>query len=161
MLSFGATKNGAMAAEAVLGFRSALAAALGRRRKRAGPLFSKMRFLSAQLEAYLAEELWLRLAARANHCADLVAAGLAATPGVEMLYPVDANEVFARIPDQLADELRQAGYEFHRWPATRDVYRLVASFDMQVEDVEAFVAFLGTTSAAGCAPGAAHTTKEP
>jgi len=97
-LSLGATKNGALAAEAVVFFDRALAAAFGYRRKRAGHLFSKMRFLSAQLEAYLSDDLWLRNARHANRLADRLAQGLAGLPGARLVYPVQANEVFVALP---------------------------------------------------------------
>jgi threonine aldolase len=111
LLSFGATKNGALMAEALLVFDPALATGLGRRRKRAGHLVSKMRFVSAQLDAYLEDDLWLRLARHANAAARSLAAGLAAIPGVEVLYPVEANEVFVRLSPVLARGLHEAGFE--------------------------------------------------
>ena len=83
-ISLGATKNGALTAEAVLVFDPGLAEELGRRRKRAGHLLSKMRYVSAQLEAYVADDLWLRLAARANGAAAKLAEGLQAIEGVEL-----------------------------------------------------------------------------
>jgi threonine aldolase len=140
LLSFGATKNGAMMAEALLVFDPALADGLGRRRKRAGHLLSKMRFVSAQLDAYLAGDLWLRLARHANDAAKSLAAGLGAIPGVEVLYPVEANEVFVRLAPRVAQGLRAAGFEFHPWPRTDDVHRLVTAFDTPESAVEALVA---------------------
>lgn len=140
ILSFGATKNGAMAAEAVVVFNRDRASGLARRHKRAGHLFSKMRFLSVQLEAYLKDGLWLQLAARANRAADVLSAGLGRLAGVEVLYPVEANEVFVRMPPPLADGLKEAGYEFHLWPGSRDHYRFVACFATRVDEVNAFLA---------------------
>jgi len=98
ILSFGATKNGAMAAEAVVVFKPELAATLGFRRKRAGHLFSKMRYLSAQLDAYVTDGLWLRLATHANAAMRTLADGLAALPGVKLRYPADVNMLFAVLP---------------------------------------------------------------
>lgn len=143
MLSFGATKNGALAAEAVVVFKPDYAIELARCRKRAGHLFSKMRYISAQLNAYLADGLWLRLAQRANESARALAAGLAAAPEVELMQMPMANEVFARIPDPLATELQDAGFEFHRWPGSRDVYRLVTSFATDAAEVEKLIALAG------------------
>ena len=140
ILSFGATKNGAMAAEAVVVFNHNRAAGLARRRKRAGHLFSKMRFISVQLEAYLKDDLWLQLADRANRAADALSAGFRRLAGVEVLYPVEANEVFVRMPPGLADGLKEAGYEFHLWPGSRDHYRLVTCFATRVDEVNAFLA---------------------
>ncbi len=87
-LSLGATKNGVLAGEAVVLFEPALAETFGYRRKRGGHLFSKMRFLSAQLEAYFADDLWLRNARHANAMAGRLAEGLAGLPGVELSHPV-------------------------------------------------------------------------
>ena len=95
-LSFGATKNGGMAAEAAVFFRPELAEAFKYRRKRGGHLFSKMRYVSAQLAAYVADGLWLRYAGRANAMAQRLSEGLSAIPGIEIVYPVEANEVFPR-----------------------------------------------------------------
>ena len=128
LLSFGATKNGALAAEAVVVFDRDLAQELGRRRKRAGHLVSKMRYVSAQLEAYVADDLWLRLAARANGAASKLAEGLQAIDGVELAHPVEANEIFAHIPPALAEGLEKAGIAFLPWTGGRDLYRLVASY---------------------------------
>lgn len=139
ILSFGATKNGAMAAEAVVVFNRERAMGLARRHKRAGHLFSKMRFMSVQLEAYLKDGLWLQLAERANRAADALSAGLGRLGGVEILYPVEANEVFVKMPPPLADGLKEAGYEFHLWPGSRDHYRLVACFATRVDEVNAFL----------------------
>src|SRR6185312_13859731 len=89
VLSFGASKNGALAAEAILVFDPARARSLGFRRKRAGHLFSKMRVLAAQLEAYLCDELWLRHAHHANAMAQRLAAGLEAIPAIRLCHPVE------------------------------------------------------------------------
>ena len=138
VLSFGATKNGALAAEAVVVFDRALADELGRRRKRAGHLLSKMRYVSAQLEAYVADGLWLRLAERANRAAAKLAEGLRGIDGVTLAHPVEANEIFVHLPPALAAGLEKAGIAFHPWPGARDLYRLVASYctgDAAVERV--------------------------
>lgn len=115
MLSFGATKNGALAAEAVVVLNQNYGNELARRRKRAGHLWSKMRFISAQLDAYLDEDLWLTLARQANARSDQLARGLEAIAGVELSCPPEANEVFVRWPAQISAALRNAGVEFHEW----------------------------------------------
>ena len=140
ILSFGATKNGAMAAEAVVVFNNDRAAGLARRHKRAGHLFSKMRFMSVQLETYLKDDLWLQLAGRANRAADALSAGLGRLAGAQVLYPVEANEVFVKMPPPLADGLKEAGYEFHLWPGSRDHYRLVTCFATRVDEVKVLLA---------------------
>jgi threonine aldolase len=136
LLSFGATKNGAMMAEALLVFDPQLASQLGRRRKQAAHLISKMRYVSAQLNAYLEEELWLRLAASANERATQLATGLQPIEGAEVLYPVQSNEVFVRMEPQLAEGLHRAGYEFHPWPGRPGVYRLVTAYSTTAAEVD-------------------------
>ena len=115
MLTLGGTKDGCFAAEAVIFFDPARARDFGFRRKRAGHLFSKHRFLAAQIEAWLADGLWLELAARANARAAALARGLAALPGVTLAHPVEANAVFARWPRGLHKALLAAGAEYHLW----------------------------------------------
>lgn len=140
ILSFGATKNGALAAEAVVDFRPGADSTLARRRKRGGHLWSKMRYLSAQLEACLEDGLWLRLAQRANAGAARFAAGLEALPGVALLHPVEANEVFVRAPPDVFAALRAAGFEFHPWPGADDAFRLVVPWCVEDAEVERFLA---------------------
>ena len=140
-LSFGATKNGAMAAEAVVFFDPAKAAEFAYRRKRGGHLFSKMRFLSAQLEAYLAEDLWLRNARHANRMAARLAKGLEAVPGARLQHPVEANELFVELPNPEIRGLCADGFQFYRWDnETSVVVRLVTAFDTEPTTVDAFLA---------------------
>ncbi len=140
-LSFGATKNGALAAEALVLFRPELAESLPYRRKRGGHLFSKMRFLSAQLEAYLEDDLWLALAARANASARRLAEGLAAIPGARLVHPVEANEIFCRLPEAMIGGLLADGFRFYRWGAPEACeVRLVCAFERTEADVDAFLA---------------------
>lgn len=136
VLSFGATKNGGLAAEAVIFFDSALADGFQHRRHQAGQTASKMRFLSAQLLALLEDDVWLRLAGHANACAAQLAEGLAAT-GLAPLWPVEANEVFAALPPPLAAELKAQGVGFLVRGETggRVIVRFVTSFQTQAEDV--------------------------
>ncbi len=151
VLAFGGTKNGCFCAEAVVVFRPGLAETLPYRRKRGGHLFSKMRFLSAQLEAYLTDDLWLRLARRANAQARDLAEGLAALPGVELLHPVEANEIFARLPEGLAERLRARGFAFYDWAAAGPgAVRLITAFDSTPEEVATFL----DAARAGLAPAA-------
>ncbi len=141
VLSFGATKNGALAAEAVVVFTPGLARELGYRRKRAGHLLSKMRFISAQLEAYVSDGLWLRNAAHANGCAAALARGLAATPGAEVVHPVEANEIFVRLPEKIIVGLLADGFSFQRWGGEgASTLRLVTAFNTRPEDIEALIA---------------------
>ena len=140
MLSFGATKNGGMMSEAVVDFRPTAERppheSLRRRRMRGGHLLSKMRFLSAQLLAYVEDDLWLRLAAQANAGAARLAEGLAALPSVRLAHPVEANEVFAYLPEPLAEALAADGIEFHRWPSSDGIVaRLVVPHCVAEADI--------------------------
>lgn len=140
MLSFGATKNGCWAAEAVVFFRPDMAESFEYRRKRAGHLFSKMRFVSAQLEAYLADDLWLDNARHANACAARLAEGLAAA-GVRLAHPVQANEIFAHMPREALERLKAAGFLVIPWPDLGpDAVRMVCAFNTREEDVERLIA---------------------
>ena len=140
VLSFGATKNGAMAAEAVVFFNRDLADTFSYRRKRSGHLFSKMRFLSAQLEAYITDDLWLRNAAHANQMAAKLAEGLASLPEVKLRYPVEANEIFIELPTHVIQSLLADGFQFYRWEGEASTtMRLVTAFNTKVEFVMALV----------------------
>jgi threonine aldolase len=140
VLSFGATKNGALGAEAVIFFDRQLAENFQWRRKRAGHLFSKMRFLSAQLDAYLDNDLWLANARHANDAARRLAEGLRALPGARLVDPVEANEIFVELPETVIQGLEAAGAKFYRWgPAGTRLVRLVCSFATSSAEVENFV----------------------
>jgi threonine aldolase len=141
VLSLGATKNGALAAEAVVFFDPSKAAGFAFRRKRGGHLFSKMRFLSAQLDAYLADGLWLRNARHANAMAARLSAGLAALPGARLVHPTEANEVFVELPEPAIAALAAASFGFYRWGSgTSRTLRLVTAFDTDAGNVDAFIA---------------------
>jgi threonine aldolase len=138
VLSFGATKNGALAAEAVVFFDPKDARDVEFRRKKAGHLLSKMRFVSAQLDAYLANDHWLTNARRANVLAQRLAQGLAQAPDITIAYPVSANAVFARMPEAQARKLRAAGAVFYDWGVPQDgrvLARLMLSFATPEADV--------------------------
>src|SRR5262249_23158632 len=114
VLSFGATKGGALAAEAVIFFEPARAAGMQERRKRGGHLVSKHRFVAAQMEAFLADGRWLRLARHANTMADRLGQGLTAA-GYAPAWPVEANEVFVTLPQPICERLERAGASFYPW----------------------------------------------
>ncbi|MGQ9364959.1 threonine aldolase family protein [Azospirillum sp. ST 5-10] len=145
-LSLGATKGGAFAAEAVVFFRRDLADGFGYRRKRGGHLVSKMRFVSAQLEAWLKDGLWLRLAGHANAMTRRLADGLAALPGVTVVHPPEANELFVDLPEPAIAALEAAGFGFYRWSGR--VVRLVTAFDTPPAAVDAFLATARSGAAA-------------
>jgi threonine aldolase len=143
-LSFGATKNGALAAEAVILFDAGKGEELDYRRKRGGHLLSKMRFVSAQLEAYLDGDLWLANARHANRMAALLASGLERLPGARLLYRTEANEVFVELPESALGALAAAGAKFYRWGGAQScAIRLVASFMTTADEVADFLAACG------------------
>lgn len=144
VLSLGATKNGALCAEAVVFFDLRQARDFERRRKQAGHLWSKLRFVSAQLLAYFENGLWLANARHANAMASALAEGLRHVPGASLLHPVQANEVFVALPEATVAALESQGFGFYRWP-TRPLpngvaIRLVASYSTPREHVEEFIA---------------------
>ncbi|GIK81728.1 MAG: low specificity L-threonine aldolase [Pseudorhodoplanes sp.] len=152
VLSFGATKGGAMAAEAVVFFDPAIADAMHERRKRGGHLFSKHRFLAVQMEAFLRDDYWLRLARHANGMADRLAEHLRAA-GLTLVWPVEANLVFALLPEDLDRKLKAAGASYYVRradmlagnAAAADgllLARFVTSFATTEEDVARFSALL-------------------
>ena len=139
-LSFGATKNGALAAEAAVLFDRDLAGTFPYRRKRGGHLFSKMRFLGVQFEAYLENDLWLRNARHANAMARRLADGLTAVPGARLHHPVEANEIFVSLPEPAIAGLEADGFLFYHWPGDDPtLLRLVTSFTTLEADVDALV----------------------
>jgi threonine aldolase len=147
VLSFGATKGGAMAAEAVVFFDRELAANMAERRKRAGHLVSKHRYLALQFTAFLKDDCWLRLARHANAMADRLAAGLAAA-GRSPVWPVEANLVFLVVPKAVEARLRTAGANYYvrrseslaaALQPGQCLIRLVASFATRPDEVDRFV----------------------
>ena len=150
VLSFGATKGGAMAAEAVVFFDPAKAEGMQSRRKRGAQLVSKHRFIAAQFEAYLRDDLWLALARHANAAADTLAARLA-DAGLKPAWPVEANEVFVALPIAIDARLRAAGASYYPWttsslarPAGADhiLVRLVTSFATTETEIDRFATLL-------------------
>ena len=138
ILTFGASKNGTATADLIVNFRREFSEGLAMRMHRSGHRPSKMRFLSAQLEAYLTDDLWLRNARHANAMAARLRDGL--TGVAEIVRPVDANIVFVRIPPPVVERLQQEGFRFGDWPIFGpDVYRLVTGFSTAEADVERMV----------------------
>jgi threonine aldolase len=139
VLSFGATKNGAIAAEAVVFFDTTLVRDFELRRKQSGHLLSKSRYVSAQLLAYVESGLWLRNAQRTNDFARKIGRA-----GAKLLmHPVEANEIFLALGQERKQALRQAGFEFYDWnAASTGETRFVVSWDQREEDVLALCAAL-------------------
>jgi threonine aldolase len=144
VLSFGGTKNGGMMLEAVVFFETSLAEDFLYRRKRTGQLLSKGRYLSAQMLAYLQDDVWLPNARRANRLASQLAQGLQKSNRVRLSNPAQANEVFAVMPRKTFDALQERGAHFYDWPvdglAADEVHcRFVLSFATPEKDVEQFL----------------------
>lgn len=154
VMSFGATKNGAMMLEAVIFFDLGLAADFGYRRMRGGQLISKGRYLGAQMLAYLEHDLWLDNARRANRLAQELAAGLRRFKSIRLPHPVQANEVFAVIPRRLNDRLLASGARFHDWMpdslggniGSGEIFvRFLCSFATPEDSVQRFLALIAET----------------
>ncbi|GGZ35635.1 threonine aldolase family protein [Streptomyces poonensis] len=141
ILSLGGTKNGALFGEAVVVINQDAVRRMTHLRKLSMQLASKMRFVSVQLEALFAKDLWLRNARHANEMAQRLAEGVRAVDGVDILYPVQANAVFARLPHDVAERL-QKRYRFYFWDEAAGHVRWVCSFDTAEDDVDGFVAAL-------------------
>jgi threonine aldolase len=159
VLTLGGTKNGLMGVEAVILFDPARSWEFELRRKRGGHLFSKYRFLAAQMQAYLDGALWLDLASRANARAAELSAGLAALPGARIVHPTEANAVFAAWPRAGHRALREAGAQYYLWPGNQSLdgpkdealsARLVCSWSTTEAEVATFLAVLSGQKV-GCA----------
>jgi threonine aldolase len=138
-LSFGGTKNGLLGAEAVVLLRGDVGDGLKYLRKQTMQLASKMRYISAQLDALLAGDLWERSAAHANAMARRLAAGVRDAPGVRITQPVDANGVFAILPSDATERL-QRDWPFYVWDEATGEVRWMTAWDTAPEDVDAFAA---------------------
>jgi threonine aldolase len=153
VLSFGGTKNGTLACEAVVFFDSSIAADFAYRRKRAGQTVSKGRFLGAQMAAYLDDDHCFELARQANASGARLSARLDAMPHVSLAWPTQINEVFAVWPITADAALKKAGARYHEWSARclpqpfpigedKVLVRLVTSFATQEEEIDRLVAIV-------------------
>jgi threonine aldolase len=147
VLSFGGTKNGAMGAEALLVMREGLAEDVPFLRQQLVQHTSKMRFVAAQFGALLAGDLWHANAAHANAMACRLADGVSGLDGVDVVYPVQANAVFARLDPRHIAALQQDWF-FHLWDERDSVVRWTAAFDTTESDVDAFISAIRTTVSA-------------
>ncbi|HWF34062.1 MAG TPA: beta-eliminating lyase-related protein [Solirubrobacteraceae bacterium] len=137
VVSFGGTKNGLLGAEAVVFLNPELAEGFPYLRKQSLQLASKLRFLSAQLDALLSDELYLRLASHANAAAARLAAAVESLPGVTITRPVQANAVFATLPPGAAERLQER-FAFYVWDESSGEVRWMCAWDTTAEDVDAF-----------------------
>ena len=151
VLSFGGTKNGLMLGEAIVVLNPGVVRGLPYLRKGATQLFSKMRFVSAQLVALLDGDLWLRNARHANEMAGRLAAAVRPLAGVEIIQPVQANAIFAAVPKDVAERLRKR-FHFYTWEERAgsdvEVVRWMTAFDTTEADIEAFATALAAELAA-------------
>lgn len=149
-MSFGATKNGAWAAEAIVSFRPGQFDGMEQRRQRAGHVFSKARFVAAQFEGYFEGGLWLKRAAHANAMAERLRTGLRQSNRARLAWESDINEVFAVVPEAVLAAARAAGGTMHEWPAETAaehrrpgpgevMVRLVTSWATTAEEVDRFL----------------------
>ena len=136
VLSFGATKNGCIAAEAIIFFKKDLVGNVAFLMKRAGHLLSKMRFVSAQLDAYISNDVWLRNAKHANKMGKKLSDGLKDHSDINLAYPTEANEVFATFPRNKIDHLNSEGYQINEDEWDGKAVRLVAAWNTQDTDVD-------------------------
>ncbi len=148
LVSVGGTKNGLLGAEVAVVLRPELAAGMPYLRKQTLQLASKMRFLAAQFEALLDGELWRRSAAQANDMAARLAAAVGRLPGVEIVYPVESNAVFARLPADARAALHDH-FDFYDWDAAEGIVRWMCAWDTTEADVDAFAAAVAGAVAAG------------
>lgn len=138
ILSFGLTKNGAMNAEAVVIFNPKLAPDIKYIRKQSMQLGSKMRFVSCQFSAMLKDELWRKSAMHANNMAKILADKINEIPGIEITQKVEANGVFAIVPEKIIEPLKEA-YFYYMWDPHRNEVRWMTSFDTTEDDIDKFV----------------------
>jgi threonine aldolase len=143
LLSFGGTKNGLLGAEAVVFLDPDLADGFEYLRKQTLQLASKMRFLAAQFDALLTDELWLRCASQANSMAASLAGAVRDLPGLELTRPVQTNAVFATLP-RSATEALQREFPFYVWDEHTGEVRWMCSWDTTQDDVDSFVDAIGS-----------------
>ena len=154
IMSFGATKNGGALCDAIVVFAQDLADGLAVQLRRAGQVWSKMRFASAQLIAYVENGLWLDMARASNAIAARIAAGLSNTPAARLLAPVEANEIFLELPSSTMDQLAADGFQFYR--RSQSLARFVCRFDTTTAEADALLAALTRHLASVTAPRAAE-----
>jgi len=154
IMSFGATKNGGALCDAIVVFTPEIAEIVAVQLRRAGQVWSKMRFASAQLIAYVENGLWLDMARASNAIAARIATGLRDLAGVRLLAPVEANEIFLELPSTTMDALETDGFQFYR--RSRSLARFVCRFDTTEAEADALVAALRRQLAPVAPPRAAE-----
>jgi threonine aldolase len=140
IMSFGATKNGGALCDAIVVFSPGMAEGVAVQLRRAGQVWSKMRFASAQLIAYVEDDLWLKMARSSNAIAARIGAGLCDIPAARLLAPVEANEIFLELPSATMDALEADSFQFYR--RSKSLARFVCRFDTTEAEADALVAAL-------------------
>ena len=135
VLTLGGTKNGCLAAEAVIFFKPEMVGNFPFLHKRSGQLLSKMRFISSQLEAYLTDDVWLRNARHANAMAKILSEGLNSFANIKLAYPTQSNEVFVHLPRDVIDYLNSAGYDINEEELDGKAVRFVTAWNSEVKDI--------------------------
>jgi threonine aldolase len=136
VLTLGGTKNGCLAAEAIIFFKPDMVGNFPYLHKRSGQLLSKMRFISSQLEAYVTDDLWIRNAQHANSMAKILCEGLNAFSNIELAYPTQSNEVFVHLSRELIDYLNNAGYDINEEELDGKAVRFVTAWNSELKDVD-------------------------
>jgi len=139
VLSFGGTKNGCLTAEAVVFFKPELVGNFPYLHKRSGQLLSKMRFVSAQLEAYISNDVWLRNARNANNMAKLLSEGLAKFPDIKLAYTTQSNEVFVHLPSSTINLLNTKGYNVSEDELDGKSVRFVTAWNTISDDIDKLI----------------------
>ena len=139
VLSFGGTKNGCLTAEAVIFFKPELVGNFPYLHKRSGQLLSKMRFISAQLEAYISNDVWLRNARNANSMAKLLSEGFAKFPDIKLAYTTQSNEVFVHLPSSIIDLLNAKGYNVSEDELDGKSVRFVTAWNTVSDDIDKLI----------------------
>jgi threonine aldolase len=140
VLSFGGTKNGCFAAEAVVFFDPQAAKTFEFLHKRSGQLLSKSRFVAAQLNAYISNDVWFRNARHANAMAKRLSEGLAVLPGIKLAYPTEANQVFVRLPQHIVKKVQSDGFTINEEELDGTAARFVTAWNTEIEDVDLLMA---------------------
>ena len=146
VLSFGATKNGCLAAEAIIFFKKDLVGNVTFLMKRAGHLLSKMRFVSAQLDAYISNDVWIKNAKHANKMGKRLSEGLNTHSDINLSFPTEANEIFATFPKNKIDHLNSEGYTINEDEWDGKAVRLVTAWNTKDNDVDEFLNILNKTN---------------
>ncbi len=143
VLTLGGTKNGCLAAEAIIFFKHEMVGDFPFLHKRSGQLLSKMRFISSQLNAYVSDNVWIRNAKHANSMAKILSEGLNHYSNIELAYPTESNEVFVHLPREVIDYLNNSGYDVNEDELDGKAVRFVTAWDTKLEDINNLLYKLG------------------